>query len=165
MRASWTTSCHHWPGAPWKPYAKPATSTGARNEPRRSATNARNPGYARPPTSQTLFFGERGVGEYEDSHQFDLAFTYQVPVFRSLRPWLEFEVYNVFNDQSLVTFNTAVTPNNAGPRDANGLPTEFVQGSSFGRPTAITHFPRATNTPAGTAVYARTWLVSFGFRF
>jgi hypothetical protein len=126
---------------------------------------ARNPGYARPPTAQTLFFGERGVGEYEGSHQFDVAFTYQVPVFRTLRPWLKFEVYNMLNDQSLVTFNTAVTANNAGARDENGLPTEFTRGSNFGRATAITHFPRATNSPGGTALYARTWLMSFGVRF
>lgn len=126
---------------------------------------SRNPGYARPPTSQTLYFGDRGEGEFEDAHLFDLAATYQVPVFRTLRPWLKFEVYNLFNNQSLVGFNTAVTANNAGARDADGLPTEFVRGANFGTATAITHFPRATNTPAGAAVYARTWLVSFGFRF
>jgi len=126
---------------------------------------ARDPGYARPPANQTLFYGERGDGEFESAHLFDIAATYQVPIFRTIRPWVKFELYNLFNNQNLVTFNTAVTPNNAGARDADGLPTEFVRGANFGNATAVTHFPRTTNTPGGTAVYARTWLVSFGLRF
>ncbi len=126
---------------------------------------ARNPGYAQPPPSQTLYFGERGEGEFQDAHQFDFAATYQIPVFRSVRPWLKFEVYNLFNDQSRVGFNTSVTADNASVRDADGLPTAYITGANFGRATANSHFPRATNTPGGTAVYARTWLASFGIRF
>ncbi|MGH9349013.1 MAG: hypothetical protein ACRD26_17280, partial [Vicinamibacterales bacterium] len=148
----------------WR-YNSPLTFSYSATAPITPIQAARNPGYARPPTSQTLFFGERGEGEFEDSHQFDFAATYQVPVFRTLRPWVKFEVYNLFNNQSLVTYNTAVTADNTSARDADGLQTAFTRGANFGRATAITHFPRATNTPAGAAVYARTWLASFGLRF
>lgn len=126
---------------------------------------ARNPGYARPPQSQTLYFGERGSEFYEPSHVFDVAMTYQVPVFRTLRPWVKFEVYNLFNDQSLVAYNTAITADPDSPRDSEGLATGFVRGANFGRATANTHFPRATTTPSGDALYARTFLMSFGIRF
>jgi len=149
----------------WR-YNSPLTfSYSAAGVPITAIQAARNPGYARPPTAQTLFFGERGEGEFEASHQFDLAATYQVPVFRTLRPWLKFEVYNLFNNQSLITSNTSVTADNTSARDENGLPTSFIRGGNFGLGTQNSHYPRATNTPSGTAVYARTWLTSFGVRF
>lgn len=91
--------------------------------------------------------------------------TYQIPLWRALRPWVKFELYNVFNDQSLVTTNTSVTRDLTGPVDANGLPTQFVRGSLFGQATAITHFPRSATNFAGTNLYARTFMMSFGVRF
>ena len=126
---------------------------------------ARDPGYASLPADQTLFFGERGEGRFEDAHLFDLALGYQIPVFKSLRPWLKLEMYNVFNNQNLTTFNTTVTADESGPVDANGIPTQFVRGPNFGRGTSIAHYPRSSTSPGGTALYARTFLVSFGLRF
>ncbi len=64
-----------------------------------------------------------------------------------------------------MTFNTSVTPDASGPVDANGLATEFTRGANFGRGTAIAHYPRSSTSPGGTALYARTFLVSFGARF
>ncbi|MBA3886241.1 MAG: TonB-dependent receptor [Acidobacteria bacterium] len=126
---------------------------------------ARDPGYARPPQSQTLFFAERGSEEFEPSSLFDVSVTYQIPVFRTLRPWVKFDLFNVFNDQSLVGFNTALTANNAGPVDADGLPLDFNRGANFGTATAISHFPRTAANPSGDALFARTFLMSFGLRF
>lgn len=125
----------------------------------------RDPGYASLPADQTIFFGERGEGEFEDSHLFDLAVGYQIPVFKSLRPWLKFELYNIFNNQNLTTFNTSVTADESGPVDSNGIPTQFNRGARFGQATQISHFPRSSTSPGGTALYARTFLVSFGVRF
>src|SRR5690606_9823463 len=125
----------------------------------------RDPGYANPPQSQTLYFGERGSEFFESAHLFDLAVTYQVPVFRTLRPWVKFEVYNLFNDQSLVQYNTAITADPNSPLDADGLPTGFIRGANFGKATANTHFPRVTVTPSGDTLFARTFLMSFGLRF
>ena len=127
--------------------------------------NARNPGYANYPPSQTVYFGERGTEEFSSSHLVDLALTYSVPVFRQLRPWVKLEFYNLFNDQELVGFNTQVTPRPGGPLDANGLPLEYAQGAQFGRPTSNASFPRSAQNFAGQNLYARTFLASLGFRF
>ena len=62
----------------------------------------RNPGYARPPTSQTIFFGERGSQSFAGYHLVDLAATYGVPVWQSLRPWVKVEVLNALNNQKLI---------------------------------------------------------------
>jgi hypothetical protein len=148
----------------WR-YDSPLTYSLSTTVPTTAIQLARNPGYARPPQTQPLFFAERGSEEFESSHVFDFAMTYQVPVFRTLRPWVKFEVYNIFNDQSLVGYNTAITADPNSPRDADGLPTGFIRGANFGRATANTHFPRATTTPSGDALFARTFLMSFGLRF
>lgn len=126
---------------------------------------ARDPGYAVPVPSQTVYFDERGSEFFEDSHLVDLALTYSVPVFQDLRPWIKLEVYNLFNDQSLVGANTQVTPRAGGPVDANGLPLEYTEGSLFGRSTANIHFPRSAQNFAGQNLHARTLLLSLGVRF
>jgi hypothetical protein len=58
-----------------------------------------------------------------------------------------------------------VTPKVGGALDANGLPLEYTQGATFGRATAITSFPRSAQNFAGQNLYARTFLLSAGFRF
>jgi hypothetical protein len=126
---------------------------------------ARDPGYAIPPASQTLFFDERGSERQESSHLADFSATYSIPVFRDLRPWIKFELFNIFNNQSLVQFNTQVTRDLTGPVDANGLQTQFVRGARFGEATAITHFPRSATNFAGQNLYARTFFLSLGVRF
>ena len=74
-------------------------------------------------------------------------------MFRSLRPYVKFDVFNLFNNDKLA-WNTTVSPNNAGPGDGLGLPTRFVQDPLFGQATSNDNFPRA-----------RGWQVAFGFRF
>lgn len=126
---------------------------------------ARDPGYASPPADQTIFFGERGAGRFESATQFDLAVHYQIPLFKTLRPWAKFELYNVFNNQSLVGFNTNVVPDENGPVDANGIPTQFIRDPAFGTATGASSYPQATRIYGSTAVYARTFLMSVGVRF
>ncbi len=119
---------------------------------RSSIQRSRNPGYQSLP-SQTVFFGERGAGTYEDGDlsQFDLAFTYSIPVFRRVEPWLKFQVTNLLNDDTLLTYNTTVTQDAASPLDADGLRTGYVKGSSFGRPTGAASYttPREYQIQAG----------------
>jgi hypothetical protein len=126
---------------------------------------SRDPGYVDPPVSQTLYFAERGSERFESAQMVDLALTYSIPVFRDLRPWIKFELYNAFNNQNLVQYNTAITPAPGSPLDADGLPTQFVRGPLFGQSTTNTHFPRSAQNFAGNNLYARTFLMSFGFRF
>lgn len=130
-----------------------------------ASQRANNPGYAVPPASQTVYFGDRGTEEYQGSHLVDLAMTYSVPVWREMRPWVKVELFNVFNNQNLVLFNTQVTRNTAGAVDANGLPTEYIRGARFGQATSVTHFPRSAQNFAGQTLFARTFLLSTGFRF
>jgi hypothetical protein len=127
---------------------------------------ARNPGYARASgQAQTIFFDERGSESFKASNQVDVAFLYQVPLWKTLRPWFKAEFYNVFNNQPLVLANTAVTPDAASALDADGLRTGYIKPAAFGTARSQGDYPRATTSPAGTALYARTFLMSFGLRF
>lgn len=92
-------------------------------------------GYKNQPTSQNIYFGKLGDGEYNGTHQFDLALTYSIPIIKSLAPRVKFEVYNILNDQQLMFFDTTVTANNgaADPKDALGLPTTYSPGANFGK--------------------------------
>ena len=110
--------------------------------------------YASGPTSQTLFFAERGSEEFAATNIFDFGLTYQVPVFRTLRPWLKLDVFNILNNDKLVTWNTVVRADTASAVDALGLPTGYTQGPLFGQGTSNANYPRA-----------RGWQVALGFRF
>ena len=50
---------------------------------------ARNPGYARLPGggTQTLYYGERGSENFEGYGLVDFAATYEIPIWRTVRPW------------------------------------------------------------------------------
>jgi hypothetical protein len=111
-------------------------------------------GYTSPPSSQTVFFGERGSEDFEDVHTFDFAATYAVPIWKSLRPWVKLEVYNLLNNDKLVTWNTAISRNATGPVDSDGLPTDYVKGASFGK-----------GTSNGNYAVPRTIAFAVGFRF
>jgi hypothetical protein len=138
----------------------------ATGQPLSAVQVARNPGYARAAgQAQSIYFEDRGSEYFDASSQVDLALLYQVPVWKTLRPWLKFEFYNVFNNQPLVLANTAVTPDPASPLDADGLRTGFVKPTIFGTARSQADYPRATVSPAGTSLYARTFLTSFGVRF
>ena len=115
---------------------------------------ARDPGYQSPPRNSALFFGDRGIGEYNSSSLFDLSLTYGIPVFRRVEPWIKFDVRNVLNSDTLLTYNTAITPVGSGPMDADGLPTTFTKNATFGRPTSALSY-----------VVPREYLIYAGIRF
>lgn len=121
---------------------------------------ARDPGYARRPASQFVFFGEPGVGEYEDIHSLDLALSLGVRVWRTIEPFFKLSVTNVTNEQGLVSFDTVVVPcttaaqagcDGQAPVDELGLPTKFVRGPAFGnaRSAADYQVPREYRFSAG----------------
>ena len=122
---------------------------------------ARNPGYARIPTSQSIFFGARGSQSFEGYHLVDLAATYSVPVWQSLRPWVKLEILNALNNQKLVSWNTSVTADASGPKDENGLPINYVKAAAFGTATGPSSYPRPRPGSDG----GRTLLVAAGVRF
>ena len=93
-------------------------------------------------------------------------------MFRSLRPWLKFDIYNLFDNDKLIGWNTTVSQNAAGPKDFTGLATTFTKGANYGKATGNTEtnlnytgiqsFPRAFD---GAPQGGRTFRVAVGFRF
>ena len=126
-----------------------------------AAQRDNNPGYARVPTTQTVFFGERGSQEFAGYGLVDLATSYQVPVWQRVRPWVKVEVLNVFNNDKLIAWNTAVSADANSAVDASGLPTGYVPSATSGQGTATTHYPR----PRPGLTGGRTFLASLGVRF
>jgi hypothetical protein len=124
---------------------------------------AAHPGYARLPNggAQALYFGERGSGTFAGYALVDLAATYQVPIWRTLRPWLKFEMFNVLHNQKLTSWDTKVTVDPASPQDALGLPTGHIPASSFGTARSNADYPRPLPGVDG----GRTFQVAFGLRF
>jgi hypothetical protein len=111
--------------------------------------------YPDEPGSQDIYYSEgRGSENYESAHLFDLAFTYSVPIYKTVRPWVKFEIRNLFNSTPLILYNTTVTPDNNSPRDALGIPTGYIRGANFGRATSTTHYP-----------FPREYFVALGIRF
>jgi hypothetical protein len=130
-------------------------SLAATTVPLSSIQQARIPAsYASPPTNQTLYFGERGCVDFAGAHVFDLGLNYSLPVWRTVRPWVKLELRNALNDDTLTTWNIAVTPDNAGPKDADGLPTNYVKGRNYGKGTGTGNYP-----------VPREFLFSVGVRF
>ena len=150
----------------WRYNSALTYSLAANSVPLSAVQRSRNPGYARLPGSgtngsQTLFFGERGSEEFAGYGLIDLALTYQVPAWRTLRPWLKLEVLNALNNDKLIGWDTTIAIDPASALDANGLPTGFVRGARFGTATSTAHFPRPRPGMTG----GRTYLGAFGVRF
>jgi hypothetical protein len=111
-------------------------------------------GYISQPSSQTIYFGPRGSEDFKGGTLFHLAITYGIPVFRSARPWLKLELFNVFNNDKLVTWNTTVRPDPTSPRDSLGLPTGYIKGGQFGEAQSNGNYPAP-----------RLFRMAFGVRF
>lgn len=134
-------------------------------------------GYPDLPGPANVFFAsERGAEVFKGYGLFDWSTTYDVPVFRDLRPWVKFEVFNLFNNQKPIAWNTTITPNAATAVDALGIRTGFTQSTNFGRATgntvtnlnstAIPVFPQWTgDSTEGTRFGGRTFRVALGVRF
>jgi outer membrane receptor protein involved in Fe transport len=121
---------------------------------------ARNPGYANTVT-QTLFFAPRGSESFKGYGLLDLALTYEVPVWKSARPWIKFESFNLLNNQKLISWDSTITADANSTKDENGLPTGYLKGARFGTATANSNYPG----PRAGLDGGRTLDFSVGFRF
>jgi hypothetical protein len=123
---------------------------------------AANPGYARAAAATaTLFFDERGSESFKGYGLLDLSLRYGVPVWQTVQPWIQVQIYNVLNNQKLIQWDTTVTRDLTGPVDAIGQPTNYVKGANFGKATAATNFPRWSSGENG----GRTFRLAMGIRF
>ena len=128
-------------------------------------------GYATTSGQYNVYYADRGTGQFAGYGLFDTSLQYNVPVFKSLRPWARFDVYNLFDNQKLIAWNTTISGNSAGPKDQYGIPTTFTQGSAFGTATGdtvtngsisgIPAYPQWTGGFNG----GRTFRAAIGFRF
>jgi TonB dependent receptor-like, beta-barrel len=118
-------------------------------------------GYPDAPASQTVYFDGRGTGQFKGSSLFDMAVNYDVPVFRSLSPWVKLSIYNVFNSLPEIAWNTTVVPDPSSPKDSLGLPTGYLPAPGFGQADSNADYP----SPIQGVVGGRTFLVSAGIRF
>lgn len=112
---------------------------------------ARDPGYQRPPVLQTLFFDERGSEDFEGVHLLNAALTYTVPVWKSAKPYIKFEAFNILNTNKLLTWDTTIFPDFEGPLDGDGLPTSYIENQLFGQATGPFDYapPREFTISAG----------------
>jgi hypothetical protein len=135
-------------------------SLAATSQPLSSTQQALLAAYPDAPTDQTVYFGDRGSQTFPGYGVFDASLTYDIRAFRALRPWVKLDVFNLFNNLKLVSFNTVVTPDPASPVDALGLHTGYLPGPSFGQATSVRDFPRSLDVGSG-----RTFRMAVGIRF
>ena len=60
-------------------------------------------GYPDAPGSSTVYYGERGSQTFPGYGLVDLDLNYNMPVFGSVSPWVKFDVFNLLNNQKLIT--------------------------------------------------------------
>jgi hypothetical protein len=121
--------------------------------------------------SRTVYFGGRGTEEFPGYGLFDTSITYNIPVFRTLAPWLKFDVYNLFNNQKLIAWNSTISRVTTGPVDELGIPTTFTRAAAYGTATGNTV---ANGSLSGIPAYpqwapgqsgGRTFRFAAGLRF
>ena len=152
-----------------------AYSLAAKNVPLTAAQTAilTAAGYPDQPGPQTVFFTDaRGDQTFNGYGVFDMSINYDIPVFRTVKPWIKFDVYNLFNNEKLIAWSTTVTPNKATSVDSLGLPTGYTQSSTFGTATGntVTNLNNANINAfplsfAGGQAGGRTILLAVGMRF
>jgi hypothetical protein len=102
-----------------------------------------------------MYFAEgRGSEPFKGYAVLDFAANYDIPIFRSTRPFVQVILFNLTGNDKLIKWNTTVTRNTAGPVDSLGLPTTYTKGATFGTGTANTHYP-----------LPREFRITFGLRF
>ena len=119
-------------------------------------------GYVDAPGQRTVYFSQgRGSETFDGYGLLDLSVHYSIPVWDSLSPWIKFELFNALNKNKQIFGNTTVTLDPNSPVDDFGIPTGFIEGSRFGQPTSVDHFPQYIANLDGL----RTFRMAFGLRF
>jgi hypothetical protein len=124
-----------------------------------------------------VFFADRGTEMFKGYGLLDTSINYDIPVFRSLRPWVKFDIYNLFNNLKLIAWNTTINQNRTGPLDSLGLATTYTKTATFATATGntvtnlgtttINAYPLAYGGPDGDRATpgGRTFTMAIGFRF
>jgi hypothetical protein len=147
----------------WRYDSAQVYSLRALNQPPTTAQRniLRAAGYPDAPGNSSVYFAPRGSEEFEGYGLFDANVSYNIPVAGTVRPWVKFDIYNLFNNQKQVAWNTTVRQDPNSPLDSLGYRTGYVKAATFGTATAQTQFP----APFGGATGGRTFRVAVGVRF
>jgi hypothetical protein len=122
--------------------------------------------YPDEPSDQTVYFAKRGSEEFKGYGVIDFGLGYNVPVFKTLRPYVRLDVYNALNNQKQIQWNTTVTQDPTSAKDAKGLATGYRKGASFGKATSTQNFPIPfTGDGSSPFTGGRTYRAAVGFRF
>jgi hypothetical protein len=124
-------------------------------------TILRNAGYPDLPSISNVFYGERGSENFAGYGLVDANISYNIPVVGTVKPWVKFDVYNLLNNQKLITWNTTLRQDTTTPLDALGFRTGTIKGPQFGQATRQADFP----APFGGQTGGRTFRVAVGLRF
>jgi hypothetical protein len=129
------------------------------------------PGTTSSTSGYFVYYTPRGAETFKGYGVADVSIHYDVPIVRSLQPWVKFDVYNLFNDQKLIAWDVSVDAAPGSPNDSLGIPTGYVPRPTFGTATgntialtglAVNAFPVAFG---GALPGGRTITVAVGFRF
>jgi hypothetical protein len=149
----------------WRVDSGQIFSYSAANVPLSAIMLARNPGYPanniNTSTANTLFFGDRGAGDFKGYGLLDFGATYRIALWKAAKPWVKVEFYNLLNNQKLIKWDTTVTADANSPKDANGLATGYIPGANFGKATIDTQFPQPIPGTNG----GRLFRMAMGVRF
>src|SRR5262249_53597511 len=117
-------------------------------------------------------FGDRGSQEFASYGIVNGSVNYNVPVFRNLRPWVKLDLFNIFNNEKLIAWNTSITQNRAAGVDNPGLATNFNKGAAFGTATGntvtngfLSNIPAYPLAFSGATAGGRTFRMAVGIRF
>jgi hypothetical protein len=118
-------------------------------------------GYPDAPSSSTVYYGERGSQTFPGYGLVDFDLNYNIPVVGTVRPWVKFDVFNLLNNDKLISYNVTYRQDPSTPLDPLGFRAGVVPGPQFGQATAQTNFP----APFGGQTGGRTFRVAVGVRF
>jgi len=124
-------------------------------------TILKNAGYPDAPGNSTLYFADRGSELFNGYGAVDLDINYDIPIFKTVKPWVKLDIYNLLNNDKLISYNTTVRQDPSSPLDALGYRTGYVKGAQFGQATSNTQF---IPIPVG-GTGLRTVLLAVGVRF
>lgn len=147
----------------WRYNSARVYSLRAANQPLSSiqATRLADLGYVDAPSSQSIYYSAPGAESFAGYGVVDLSVNYDVPVVRSLRPWIKVDLFNALNNQKVISWNTSIKPDTSAPRDVLGIRTGYVAGPFFGQATGTGNYP----VPVAGQTGGRTLRLAVGFRF
>jgi hypothetical protein len=121
----------------------------------------RSAGYPDLPQNSNVYYDARNTQEFAGYGLLDANISYNIPVVGNVRPWVKFDIYNLLNNEKLISWNTTYRQDATTPLDALGFRTGVIKGPQFGQATSQTNFP----VPFGGVTGGRTFRVAVGVRF